>query len=47
MELAIQNKSNAKTVRSILVRDLKEFTTQSLATQVKKRRSNKFYDACY
>ena len=36
MELAIQNISNDKSVRNDTVQDLKEFNSQSLATQDKK-----------
>ena len=36
MELAMQIISNDKTVRNDFVQDLKEFTSQSLATQAKK-----------
>ena len=37
MELAIQIKSNDKTVRNDTVQDLKDLNSQSLATQAKKR----------
>ena len=37
MELAVQITSNEKTVRSDTVQDLKEFNSQTLTTQVKKR----------
>ena len=36
MELAMQFLSNDKTVRSNTIQDLKEFNSQSLATQAKK-----------
>ena len=36
MELTMHLLSNGKTIRNITVRDLKYFTSQSLATQVKK-----------
>ena len=36
MELAKQNNSNHKTVRSNTVQDLKEFNSQSLSTQANK-----------
>ena len=38
MDLAMQKNSNDKTVRSDTIQDLKEFNTQSLATQAKKRK---------
>ena len=39
--------STDKTVRSDTVQDLKDFNSQLLATQAKKRRKISFYDACY
>ena len=40
MELAVQNISNDKIVRSVTVHDLKEFNNQPLATQTKKKENN-------
>ena len=39
--------SNDQSVRIKTVQDLKEFNSQSVATQDKKRRTISFYDACY
>ena len=39
--------SNEQTVRSNTMQDLKEFNSQSLATQAKKGKTISFYDACY
>ena len=39
--------SNDKSVRNDTIQDLKDFNQQSLTTQVKKRRTTSFYDACY
>ena len=39
--------SDHQTVRSNTVQDSKEFNFQSLATQVKNRRTKRFYDACF
>ena len=36
-----------KTVGSDTVQDLKDFHSQSLTTQTKKRRTTSYYDACY
>ena len=47
MELARQIISNNQTVRSKTVQDLKEFNSETLSTQAKKRRVFKFYDVCY
>ena len=47
MELATQIVSIDKTVRNNTIQDLKEFNQQSLTTQAKKRRTVRFYDACY
>ena len=47
MDLAMQIISNDLTVRSDTQQDLKVFISQSRATQVKKRRTIGFYDACY
>ena len=38
--------SNDKTVKSDTIQDLKEYISQSLTTQAKKRTVGK-YDACY
>ena len=38
MELAMQIISNGKTVRSDTIQDLKDFVSQSLTTQAKKRK---------
>ena len=38
--------SKDRTVRSDAVQNLKDFNSQSLATQVKKKRAISFYDAC-
>ena len=46
MELPMQSISYDQTVRSDTVQNLKEFNSQSLATQAK-RRTTSFYDACY
>ena len=40
MDLAIQIIANDKTVRSDTVQDLKEFNSQSLATQAKKKENS-------
>ena len=42
LELAMQIISNAQTVGSKTVQDLKEFNSQSLWLQAKKRNSNKY-----
>ena len=47
MELAKQIISNDKTVRNDTIEDLKEFNSQSLTTQAKKKRTASQYDACY
>ena len=47
MEIAMRIFSNDKTVRKDTIQDLKDFNSQSLATQFKKRRTIGFYDACY
>ena len=47
MELANQTNSNDKTVRGNTVKDLKDFNSQSLSTEFKKRRTISVYDACY
>ena len=39
--------SDDQTVRSNIVQDIKEFKSQSLATQPKKGEKSSFYDACY
>ena len=36
-----------KTVGSNTARDFRDFSTQLLATQIEKRRTISFYDACY
>ena len=46
MELAMQFISNDSTLRSNTVQDIKDFNSQSLATQVKKKRTIKFFNAC-
>ena len=46
MDLAKQVISNDKTVRNDTGQDLKEFNSQSLGTQAKKRTTG-FLDACY
>ena len=43
----MQNISNDKTGRSNTVQNLKDFNSQSSATQVKKRRTISLHDACY
>ena len=43
----MRNISNDQNVRNNTVQGLKEFNSQSLATQAKKRRTIGFYDACY
>ena len=47
MDLAIQIIANYKLVRSDTVQDLKDFNSQSLSTQAKKKRTTSFYDASY
>ena len=47
MELAVQIISNDKFVRSNIVKDLKDFNSESLATQAKKWRTISFFDGCY
>ena len=47
MELAMQNISTDKTVRSITVEDLKGFNSQSLATQDKKAEQLVFWMPAY
>ena len=47
MDLAVQIISNDQTVRSNTVQDSKDFISQTLTTQAKKRRTISFYDACY
>ena len=39
--------STDKTVRNDTIEDLKDFNSQSLATQAKKRRTTSFYDGRY
>ena len=39
--------STDKTVRNDTIEDKKEFNSQSLITQAKKRRTTSFCDACY
>ena len=39
--------SNDERVRSDTVQDLKDFNSECLSTQVKKRRKTSFFDACY
>ena len=43
----MQISSNDQPVRNDTIEDLKEFNSQSLTTQAKKRRTISFYDACY
>ena len=43
----MQISSNDKSVRNDTIEDLKQFNSQSLTTQAKKRRTTRFYDACY
>ena len=43
----MQIMSNDKTVRNDTIQDLKDCNQQFLKTQVKKRRTISFYDACY
>ena len=38
--------SNDKAVRSDTIQDLKDFNSQSLTTQAKKKRTASFNDAC-
>ena len=47
MGLAMQIISTDRTVRIDTIEDLKEFNSQFLTTQAKKRRAISFYDACY
>ena len=46
MELAMQFISIDQTVRNDTVQDLKDFNSQSLTTEAK-RRTTSSYDACY
>ena len=43
----MQKISTDKTVRNDTIQDLKESNSQSLSTQVEKRGTISFYDACY
>ena len=47
MELAIEVLSKDKTVGSDTIQDLKDFSSQSLTTQAKKKRTISFNDGCY
>ena len=47
LEVAMQNFSNNKAVRNDTVQDLKEFNSQTLATQAKQRGAVSFCDDCY
>ena len=47
MEIAVRNISNDKIVKKDTIQDLKDFNSQSLATQAIKKRTISFYDVCY
>ena len=47
MDWAMQIICTDETVRNDTIQDLKEFNSQSLSTQAKKRGVISFYDACY